>query len=128
VTTKLTSLAVAAGLLVGGCGASDLLQPTANQGIEGMVSIGPMCPVQTIDDPCPDAPYEAWIEVSTAMGGFVTRVRSAEDGTFRIGLRPGRYVLDPETDGRLPMAAEQTADVVRGAYTQVQISYDSGIR
>jgi hypothetical protein len=58
----------------------------------------------------------------------VTRVRSDEDGTFEVGLRPGRYVLDPETDGRLPMAAEQTVDVLPGVYTEVLISYDSGIR
>jgi hypothetical protein len=128
VTTKRPVLWLAAALLVGGCGSSDLLDPTANQGIEGMVSIGPMCPVQTIDDPCPDAPYQAWIDVRTPTRALVTRVRSDEDGTFEVGLQPGRYVLDPETQGHLPTAVEQTVDVVAGVYTEVLISYDSGIR
>ena len=127
-TTRLTRLCMAAGLVVASCAESDLLTPGAEQGIDGMVTIGPMCPVQTLDDPCPDAPYQAWIDVRTAVGAHVTRLRSGEDGTFRVGLRPGRYVLDPEADGRLPMAAEQTVDVALGEYTDVLISYDSGIR
>jgi len=124
----MTRLCVAAGLLMASCGANDLLDPDAAQGIEGLVTMGPMCPVQTVDDPCPDAPYRAWIDVLTARGAHVTRFRSAEDGTFRVGLRPGQYILDPQTDGRLPMASAQTVDVVLGEYTDVLVSYDSGIR
>jgi hypothetical protein len=120
-------LCLAAGLAAG-CGASELLGPDAEQGIEGLVTIGPMCPVQTQDDPCPDQPYQAWIEIRNAAGAQVTRIRSTEDGTFWVGLRAGRYVLDPETDGRLPIAEEQSVEVEPGVFTQVLVSYDSGIR
>jgi len=120
-------------LAAAACGPSDLLGPRAGQGIDGVVTIGPMCPVQTLDDPCPDQPYQAWIEVVTASGAVVTSVYSDEHGEFRIGLRPGAYVVRPESlprmgPGRFPFASEQSVVVQRGRYAAVLVSFDSGIR
>ena len=121
---------IAIGLLCAlpACGPSDLLGPQAAQGIDGLVLLGPMCPVQTQDDPCPDTPYEAWIDVRTAGGVLVTRVRSDEEGHFRVGLRPGTYMLDPESGSPFPTAGEQTVEVEEGVYTEVVVSFDTGIR
>lgn len=105
-----------------------LLGPDAPQGIEGIVMLGPQCPVQTLEDPCPDLPYEAWIEVRTAGGESVTRVRSGEDGRFRVGLRAGRYVLHPEDGDPFPVASEQEVDVRKSVYSEVTVSFDTGIR
>lgn len=110
------------------CGGDDLLGPDAPQGIEGIVLLGPQCPVQTLEDPCPDIPYAAWIEVRRASGGSVTRIRSGEDGRFRIGLSPGRYILDPESGDPFPVAGELEVLVDRGVYAEVTISFDTGIR
>ena len=55
-------------------------------------------------------------------------MRSGEDGRFRVGLRPGRYVLDPERGNPFPAASEQEVDVVSGAYTEVVVAFDTGIR
>lgn len=117
-------------LLVGvvGCGSSDLLGPEAAQGIEGIALLGPLCPVVSLQDPCPDRPYVASIDVRRAGGGFVTRLRTGEDGLFRVGLRPGTYVLDPESGVPFPAASEQEVQVVADAYTQVVVSFDTGIR
>lgn len=90
--------------------------------------LGPQCPVQTLENPCPDLPYEAWIEVRRAGGGFVTRIRSAEDGRFRVGLRPGLYVLDPKTGNPFPSASELEVQVEEGVYADVVVSFDTGIR
>ncbi len=109
------------------CGADDLLGPDAAQGIEGIVLLGPQCPVQSIDNPCPDLPYQVWIDVRTAAGGSVTRIRSGEDGRFRVGLRPGLYVLDPESGNPFPAASEQEVEVREGVHTQVVVSLDTGI-
>ena len=92
-----------------------------------------MCPVQTIDDPCPDQPYQAWIEVLSSSGALVTSVFSDAGGEFRIGLRPGTYVVRPEANRRMgpsryPIASEQTVVVERGLFTQVHVSFDTGIR
>lgn len=110
------------------CGTDDLLGPNAAQGIEGTVLLGPQCPVQTADEPCPDRPYEAWINVRTQGGGFVTRIKSGEDGRFRVGLRPGSYVLNPESGDPFPFASDLDVDVRKGAFTVVTVSFDTGIR
>jgi hypothetical protein len=110
------------------CGPSDLLGPQAAQGIEGLVLLGPQCPVQTQADPCPDVPYRAWIDVRTGRGAQVTRVRSDAEGRFRVGLRAGSYVLEPEAGSPFPVAGAQTVEVDEGAYTDVIVSFDTGIR
>lgn len=111
-----------------GCGSSDLLGPEAHQGIEGLVLLGPQCPVQTEDDPCPDLPYQAWIRVRHADGGIITRIRSDEDGRFRVGLRPGKYILDPESGDPFPHASREEAEVERDRYTEIVLFFDTGIR
>ena len=120
----------AVGALIGltACGPSDLLGPDAAQGIEGIALLGPQCPVQSQQDPCPDRPYQAWVTVRDSGGGSVTPFRTGDDGRFRVGLRPGRYTLDPESGDPFPVASEQGVDVVGGVYTEVVISFDTGIR
>jgi len=121
-------LVITAFLLAAGCDTGDLLGPGAAQGIEGVVLLGPQCPVQTPDDPCPDLPHRAWIKVRRIGGETVTRIRSGEDGRFRVGLRPGNYLLDPESGDPFPMATEQEVKVMAGEFTEVVIAYDTGIR
>ena len=73
-------------LALAACGASELLGPESPQGIQGVVLLGPMCPVVRADDPCPDQPYEAWIEIRNASGEVVTGVRSDAEGRFRFPI------------------------------------------
>jgi len=101
---------------------------TGNSGIEGNVTIGPMCPVEQPDSPCPDQPYAATIVVEAAGGQEVARTQSGEDGRFRLALEPASYTLLPQSPGTLPYASEKQVEVVAGEYTHVEISYDSGIR
>jgi hypothetical protein len=115
-------------LMLAACGTGDLLGPDATQGIEGTVLLGPQCPVQTQDDPCPDLPYQAWVAVHRAGGGFVTQIRSDQSGRFRVGLRPGGYVLRPEAGDPFPWASEQEVTVVQDVFTDVVILFDTGIR
>jgi len=110
------------------CGNDDLLGPGSTQGIHGLALLGPQCPVQGPGVSCPDLPYQAWINVLRAGGGRVTRVRSGEDGRFEVGLRAGRYVLDPESGDPFPFAGQLEVDVLEGVYTEVTISFDTGIR
>lgn len=121
-------LGIGIALALAACGPSDLLGPGAVQGIDGLVLLGPQCPVQTQTDPCPDLPYQAWIDFRTAGGAQITRVRSDEEGRFRVGLRPGSYVLDPESGSPFPVAGEQAVEVEADEYTAVIVSFDTGIR
>lgn len=110
------------------CGSDDLLGPTAAQGIEGIVLLGPQCPVESLENPCPDLPYRAWIGVRNRNGDMVTRIQSGEDGRFRVGLRPGLYRLEPESGTPFPVAGEQEVWVEEGVYTAVTVNFDTGIR
>jgi hypothetical protein len=101
--------------------------PAGQTGIAGTVTIGPTCPVQRIDSPCPDRPYEATITVWRG-GSKVAETRSGPDGHFVVELRPGTYRVVGESPGTFPHATEQTVTVVAGELTQMQVQYDSGIR
>jgi hypothetical protein len=115
-------------LSLAACGSGGLLGPSAPQGIEGLVLLGPQCPVQTLDDPCPDLPYQAWLMIRRKGGDLVTRIRSDEEGKFRVGLPPGIYTLDPESGNPFPIASSQDVVVEKGRYAEVLVQYDTGIR
>jgi hypothetical protein len=126
---------LALALVVAACNATE--QNTAQQngslksGIEGTVSIGPTCPVQRVDDPsCNDRPYQGVIHVSGTNPNTVTTFQADAQGKFKIELEPGTYTLEPQTpmDNILPRANSQDVTVVSGAFTVVNIQYDSGIR
>jgi hypothetical protein len=104
--------------------------PPANSGLEGLVTIGPMCPVERIDTPCPDQPYAATIVVQNADGGEVARTQSGEDGHYRVDVAPGTYTLVPRSPNGVspPSAQEQQVEVRSGAYTHIDVQFDSGIR
>ena len=108
-------------------------RPTCSDRVPPRVSMascswGPQCPVQRSGNDCPDLPHQAWIKVRGSGGGSVTRIRSGADGRFRLGLRPGRYVLDPESGSPFPTASEQEVVVEDGVYAEVIVSFDTGIR
>jgi hypothetical protein len=105
---------------------------TLDSGIEGEVSIGPMCPIERPDRPCPDKPFEASIQIQDQdnQGDHLT-VRSGKDGRFRVKLAPGKYKLTPisPNPGAPPNAPPpQSVTFESGKYAHVTIKYDSGIR
>lgn len=102
--------------------------PAGNSGIEGRVLIGPICPVVQEGQECPDQPYQATLTVNSPTGERIAQVQSDGNGQFRIPLAPGEYILHPESPNALPFASEQTVRVEEGQFTQVIVSYDSGIR
>lgn len=104
--------------------------PPSNSGIEGQVYIGPTCPVATITSPCPDAPFQATLTIQDANGKKVAQLATDALGRFRVALPAGTYLIVPETPnpGPPPRGEPQSASVRAGQYTQVIITYDSGIR
>ena len=104
--------------------------PDLNSGIEGTILEGPMCPgpVQVGNNTCPDQPYQATIDILNTDKVQVTQVHSDASGNFKVDLAPGTYVLHPIPGTPLPIAADQTVEVLAGQYTQVTINYDTGMR
>jgi hypothetical protein len=101
---------------------------STDSGVEGQVFVGPMCPVVQIGQECPDQPYQAVLTVNSPEGEKIVQIQTDADGRFRIPLEPGDYILHPESENVFPFAAEQSFTVVEGKFTQLTVTYDSGIR
>lgn len=123
-------LALAAVTLLAAC-EGDGAAPVLDSGIEGQVLIGPQCPVVQVGTPCPDAPFQATIDVwNSERSEKLTTFTTADDGRFRIALAPGDYYLDPQppSAGGPPTPEPQEVTVPPGRFVEVTVSYDSGIR
>jgi hypothetical protein len=106
-----------------------LYNPTPRgSGLEGQVTIGPVCPVVQQGQVCPDQPYQATLTVSNPSGVVIAQVKSDAQGHFRVPLVPGEYILHPESLNGVAFAEDQSFMVETGRYTQITVSYDSGIR
>ncbi len=99
-------------------------------GIQGLVTLGPLCPVARQDQPCSDRPYAALILITDTDGKEVARVMSGQDGRYSQILPPGTYRVVPQTppDNILPFAADLTVLINAGEWPTLDISYDTGIR
>ena len=91
--------------------------------------MGPTCPVEVSETPCPDRPLDATLEVVGASGEVVTTVRTGKDGRFEVAVSPGRYVLRARRSASpLPSLKETEVEVSPHRYTSVVLHFDSGIR
>jgi hypothetical protein len=107
--------------------------PAAPSGIEGVVLLGPTCPTGEspgAHDPVPCiTPYVANLIILDSENAVVKRVTSGGDGTFRVDLEPGEYVVTPATGAdTYPIAQPVSVTVSPGVYADVEINYDTGIR
>ena len=99
-------------------------------GIRGIVLLGPTCPVETLESPCPDRPL-ADVEVQVLQGGdVVASVRSDGDGRFAVALDPGHYEVQAVLRAGGPGMSAKPVDVTvtSGEFIDVNIPVDSGIR
>lgn len=111
--------------------------PAGASGVEGIVLVGPTCPVERIDSPCPDRPAAVTLAayVGAPAGGQIAgTAASGADGRFRLALPPGTYTLQrapcPAT-GRgctFPRIIALPVTVRIGAFTAVVVHGDTGIR
>lgn len=104
--------------------------------LEGVISIGPICPVET-DPPEPRClptaeTYKAYpVSVWTSDGKRkVTSINPALDGSFRTELAPGNYLVILEKNqnsiGSSTLPAEVT--ITSKDKTILNIAIDTGIR
>jgi len=118
---------IALAMALAACGAQPAQSGT---GIQGIVQVGPTCPVERINSPCPPHPIAATIVVRDGNGAEVTRFRSGADGRFKVDLAPGTYTLVGLTVGSsfLPRPIPTSVTVTQGTYASANVEYDSGIR
>jgi len=101
-------------------------------GIGGVVTAGPVCPVEKNppDPRCAPRPVDgAILVVRNATGTEVARVTTTADGTFFAELPGGFYVVMPQpAKGLLGTPDPQSVTVADGAAVRLDLSYDTGIR
>jgi len=112
-------------VFMGGCNSSPTPIPN---GVEGHVFLGPTCPVIQAGHPCPDQPYQATLSILHSNGERIARLQTKADGSFQFALAPGEYILYPESPGGIPYAPDQPFSILASQYTQLTVTYDSGIR
>ncbi|MES2409430.1 MAG: hypothetical protein V4509_03990 [Patescibacteria group bacterium] len=101
-------------------------------GISGSVILGPSCPVMRNppDPQCADKPYQTSISISYSSSPtkvFAT-AQSGSDGTFKLSLPPGEYVVSAGSGNSLPRCSNISTTVESNGYSEVQIICDTGIR
>lgn len=120
-------------LLPAGCGEDGRAGSSVMSGVTGRVQLGPQCPVEIAGTPCPDRPASgATVTVarrlpgeSYAGGEVVASTTTDADGSYRVAIRPGTYVVTADAG----MSCEvMDAQVDADAYTDVDVACDTGIR
>ena len=124
--TSIAPALVALALALIACGSSG--SGDGSSGIRGRALAGPRCPVVVEGSPCPDLPWQGTIVATAASSGDEFTVDTDTDGAFRLPLAPGEYVLTVRAASSLPFAKPQTVVVEQGAFVDVVISVDTGIR
>ena len=137
-TTAIVVVAIAAVLLAYSMTKRDAhvepVRPPADSGVSGTVITGPTCPVmQEPPDPlCRDHPYQTTVDVwkyGTDIGrAIVASAETDAEGTFRIELKPGFYVISPRGGAVLPRCDAKNIEIQPHAFQTVNLFCDTGIR
>ncbi len=121
---------LAVALSLAACG-GDTSADDDDQGVRGIVLLGPICPVVTQASPCPDEPLPG-VEIRVFGDGteLDASATSGSDGRFELRLPPGTYTLEAVVPEDGPGMSAQPVDVIveRGSFVEVTVPVDSGIR
>ncbi len=120
---------IIAGLMLLGCSTT-----TTQTGVlEGTVTIGPIFPVERLGEkpPVPPEVYAARkIMVYDRSGkNLIKQVDLSNNGTYRVELKPGTYLVDINHIG-IDRSAEvpKTIQIKTGETVKLDIDIDTGIR
>ena len=103
-----------------------------DSGVEGVVMLGPTCPViREGDDSCVDKPYATIVQViavgSPNSSPFAT-VESDKQGKYKIMLPPGEYALQPVGGSVMPRCETKEITIEPAKIIEVNLFCDTGIR
>lgn len=126
-SVKRVLASISLSIALAACGAQAAQSGT---GIQGIVQVGPTCPVERINSPCPPHPIATTVVARDAAGREVSRFQSGADGHFKVDLAPGSYSIVGLNIGSsmLPRPIPTSVTVTSGTYTSINVEYDSGIR
>lgn len=110
------------------CGGDGAGAGGVTSGIRGQALSGPQCPVEVQGSPCPDLPYEGTVIVTGTESGEEFTVETDSEGRFELSLEPGTYEVSIVSETSPPFAKPQTVTVEPGAFAEIVVSVDTGIR
>lgn len=125
------AIAVSAALVLAlaACGDQQGSTDAPAGGVRGTVTSGPQCPVVVAGSPCPDRPWQGTVRISATQGDVVREVETDDRGRFEVALGAGSYVVAAVTDPEsVSTGAPQKVTVVEGAWAEVTLLVDTGIR
>jgi hypothetical protein len=94
-------------------------------GLKGTLTVGPLRPVCSVDQPCDGPAANATLAFS--RNGRTTRARTDAHGVYRVTLAPGWYAVRTSVGiAHVPRPAR--ARVLAGRYRVVNFFADTGIR
>ena len=103
--------------------------------LSGTMTMGPMCPVEQINNPCKPTPAQfaaQKISVYTAdRATLITTITPSSDGTFSTPLPAGTYYVAlaaPRQGVGSVTGLPTTVHIQSGATAHVAINIDTGIR
>ena len=101
--------------------------------IEGKVTVGPICPAEKLNSPCPVPPtaYTSRQIILYAADGKteLKRMNFNPDGTYQFEVQPGTYVLNtPQQKIGGAKDLPKTITVISGETSEYDFSIDTGIR
>jgi hypothetical protein len=113
---------VAVGLSLAAC-AEESPPGTPRSGLTGKVVVYPTCPQTFVESPCPERGVQTTVAIEPADGDGTTQVRTQPDGTFRVALEPGDYLLSAAPPATYPHLIPQpaSATVEPGTFARVRV-------
>ena len=112
-------------LLLSAC-ASGAAAPSG--GIQGTVTSGPTCPVESLTSPCPPGAWTGTVR-ATATDGSMRETQTDDHGSYVLHLAAGTYTVVPVIEGSGPPTAKPVpVTVTDGAMQTVDLLVDTGIR
>ncbi|MCI0413744.1 hypothetical protein L0222_13205 [bacterium] len=123
--------------LIASCATNQISSPVSNSEtvgyLQGQVTIGPLCPVETVDNPClpdPSLFTSHKLLIFSADKKLVKEVDIDGSGNYRTDLMPGTYTVDfkPRDIGIPGTFDPPKAEIRQGETTILNIHIDTGIR
>jgi hypothetical protein len=100
---------------------------TSASGLRGLVLIDPAYPVCKVNEPCTKPAPNVWL-VFSRSGRAVARTRTAQDGSYRLRLKPGTYAVSTPARGIRPTLRPRQVVVPAVRYKRVVFKLDIGIQ
>jgi hypothetical protein len=101
---------------------------SASSGVDGIIAVGPTCPVQQINAHCLNQPVSTTVQLLDGAGRTVARGRSNAGGHYTLRAAAGDYVLLATSTSPGNGCPRTQVTVVAGRWTDASILCDSGIR